>query len=57
MCVMPLLLAGVLGAPCKREHLEEYLKTILVQDTSDEPQKCSGEIINAVRFLWSVVNI
>ncbi|CAO2817223.1 unnamed protein product [Amaranthus hypochondriacus] len=51
MCVMPLLLAGVLGAPCKREHLEEYLKTILVQDTSDEPQKCSGEIINAVRFL------
>ncbi|XP_010693468.2 uncharacterized protein LOC104906422 isoform X2 [Beta vulgaris subsp. vulgaris] len=51
MCVMPLLLAGVLGAPSKREQLAEYLQKLLVQDTSNEPQRCHAEIVNAVRFL------
>lgn len=56
MCVMPLLLAGVLGAPSKREQLAEYLQKLLVQDTSNEPQRCHAEIVNAVRFLWFVAN-
>lgn len=51
VCVMPVLLAGVLGAPSKREQLEEYLKKLLVQDTSDEPHRLHAEIVDAVRFL------
>lgn len=51
MCVMPVLLAGVLGAPSKREQLEEYLKKLLVQDISKETQRRHAEIVDAVRFL------
>ncbi|KAJ7975767.1 lisH domain and HEAT repeat-containing protein [Quillaja saponaria] len=53
MCVLPLLLAGVLSAPSKREQLAEYLRKLLVEGTGDEMQstKHNMEIINAVRFL------
>lgn len=56
MCVLPLLLAGVLGAPGKREQLLEYLRKLLVEDISEEHQstKHTPEIIEAVRFLWFV---
>jgi len=52
MCVMPVLLAGVFGAPSKRAQLEEYLKRLLVQDISKETQRRQVEIVDAVRFLW-----
>ncbi|XP_021763619.1 lisH domain and HEAT repeat-containing protein KIAA1468 homolog [Chenopodium quinoa] len=55
MCVMPLLLAGVLGAPSKREQLESYLRKLLVQDTSEEPHRLHAEIVDAVRFLCTFV--
>lgn len=53
MCVLPLLLAGVLGAPCKHEQLVEYLRNLLVQGTVKEsqPTKRNAEIVDAVRFL------
>lgn len=53
MCVLPLLLAGVLGAPNKREELAAYLKNLLIQGTAKESQstKCTAEIVDAVRFL------
>lgn len=56
MCVLPLLLAGVLGAPSKHEKLSEHLKTLLFESTGKESRltKCSAEIIDAVRFLWFV---
>lgn len=56
MCVLPLLLAGVLGAPNKREELAAYLKNLLIQGTAKESQstKCTAEIVDAVRFLWFV---
>lgn len=56
MCVLPLLLAGVLGAPSKKEQLAEYLRKMLVQNTVKEGQsmKCNVATIDAVRFLWSV---
>lgn len=56
MCVLPLLLAGVLGAPNKREELAAYLKNLLVEGTTTEtqPTKCNAEIVDAVRFLWFV---
>lgn len=56
MCVMPLLFAGVFGAPSKHEQLAEYLNRLLVQDTSNESQRCHAEIVNAVRFLWFVAD-
>ena len=56
ICVLPLLLAGVLGAPSKREQLAEYLKNLLVEGTVKETQSttCNAEIVDAVRFLWFV---
>ncbi|RVW77484.1 LisH domain and HEAT repeat-containing protein KIAA1468-like [Vitis vinifera] len=53
MCVLPLLLAGVLGAPYKHEQLVEYLRNLLVQGTVKEsqPTKRNAEIVDAVRFL------
>ncbi|KAJ4822392.1 hypothetical protein Tsubulata_008929 [Turnera subulata] len=52
-CVMPLLLAGVLGAPSKRDELADYLRKQLVDNTIRESPstKCNSEIIDAVRFL------
>lgn len=57
MCILPLLLAGVLGAPSKKEKLAEYLRKLLVADISKETQstKRNIEIVDAVRFLWSVI--
>lgn len=53
LCVLPLLLAGVLGAPSKREQLAEYLKKLLVHDTMKDNQASNRhtEIVDAVRFL------
>ncbi|GLU10753.1 hypothetical protein SLE2022_275380 [Rubroshorea leprosula] len=53
LCVLPLLLAGVLGAPSKREELAEYLKKLLVSRSMKENQtmNCHTEIVDAVRFL------
>ncbi|KAK3004409.1 hypothetical protein RJ639_018785, partial [Escallonia herrerae] len=56
MCVLPLLLAGVLGSPGKHEHLTEYLRNLLLQSTfhEDQPAKHNAEIYNSIRFLWLV---
>lgn len=53
MCVLPILLAGVLGAPSKHEQLTEYLRKILVQGTVKENGSTmrNAEIVDAVRFL------
>ncbi|KAF2313817.1 hypothetical protein GH714_013621 [Hevea brasiliensis] len=53
MCVLPLLLAGVLGAPSKHEQLAGYLRKLLVDSSLKENQstKYNAEIINAIRFL------
>ncbi|XP_019452090.1 PREDICTED: lisH domain and HEAT repeat-containing protein KIAA1468 [Lupinus angustifolius] len=53
MCVLPLLLAGVLGAPGKSEQLSGYLRKLLLEDTSVEnrPTKHTPEIINAIHFI------
>lgn len=55
MCVLPLLLAGVLGSPSKHENLTEYLRNLLVQNAVEENQlvRRNAEIVNSVRFLWS----
>jgi len=62
MCVLPLLLAGVLGAPGKHEQLAEYLRKLLLEDNSvqNPSTKHIPEIINAIRFIWydfSTINI
>ncbi|KAF9683958.1 hypothetical protein SADUNF_Sadunf04G0068000 [Salix dunnii] len=51
MCVLPLLLAGVLGAPSQHEQLANYLRGLLVDGTLKESQstKHTAEIIDAVR--------
>lgn len=56
MCVLPLLLAGVLGSPSKHENLTEYLRNLLVQNAVQDNQSVrrNAEIVNSVRFLWSV---
>ncbi|KAJ4972514.1 hypothetical protein NE237_005688 [Protea cynaroides] len=53
MCVLPLLLAGILGAPSRHEQLAEYLRKLLVQSIMKEdwPINFNAEIIDAVRFL------
>lgn len=57
VCVLPLLLSGVLGAPSKHEQLADYLRKLLVDGTLKENQsmKRSADIIDAVRFLWFVI--
>ena len=56
LCVLPVLLAGVLGAPSKQELLTEYLRNLLVQSAAQEGQSAmhSADIYNSVRFLWLV---
>ena len=55
MCVLPLLLAGVLGAPNKHGQLAEYLRKLLVEGSMKESQPTKrNEIVDAVRFLWFV---
>ncbi|KAI4352183.1 hypothetical protein L6164_006457 [Bauhinia variegata] len=53
MCVLPLLLAGVLGAPSKKQELTEYLRKLLLEDTDKEnqPTKHYNEIIDAVPYI------
>ncbi|XP_073221018.1 uncharacterized protein [Cicer arietinum] len=52
-CVLPLLLAGVLGAPGKHKELTDYLRKLLLEDNSKEnpSTKHTPEIINAIRFI------
>ncbi|KAK7340929.1 hypothetical protein VNO77_21647 [Canavalia gladiata] len=53
MCILPLLLAGVLGAPGKHEQLAAYLRKLLLEDNSmqNPSTKHAPEIINAIRFI------
>lgn len=55
MCILPLFLAGVLGAPSKHEQLVEYLRKLLVEGAGNQSTKCNTEIVDAVRFLWLVI--
>ncbi|CAN1122655.1 RAB11-binding protein RELCH homolog [Linum perenne] len=52
-CVLPLLLAGVLGSPNKREQLEDYLRKLLVDNylKESQPVRRYADVIDAVRFL------
>lgn len=54
MGVLPLLLAGVLGSPCKHDYLCKYLKSLLFRNIGEENQTANGELVNSVRFLWLV---
>lgn len=56
ICVIPVLLAGVLGAPSKHEELVQFLRKLLVEGTKEENQPANQytEIVDAVRFFWSV---
>ncbi|KAI3462561.1 hypothetical protein Pfo_019224 [Paulownia fortunei] len=51
MCVLPLLLAGVLAHPRKREHLTEYLRNLLIQSSGQDGQPAKHDIINSVCFI------
>ncbi|KAK6255756.1 hypothetical protein SCA6_017061 [Theobroma cacao] len=53
LCILPLLLAGVLGGPGKREQLADYLRKLLVEGAMKENQSTSHniDVVNAVRFL------
>ncbi|GFP96985.1 lish domain and heat repeat-containing protein kiaa1468 homolog [Phtheirospermum japonicum] len=51
MCVLPLLLAGILGHPSKRELLIEYLRNSLIRSSGHDNQSSNHEIINSVRFI------
>lgn len=55
-CVLPLLLAGILGAPGKRKQLADYSRKLLLEDNSMENPltEHTFEIINAIRFIWFV---
>lgn len=54
ICVLPLLLAGVLGSPKKHELLTEYLRNLLIRTSGQESQTVKREIFFSVRFLWFV---
>ncbi|XP_057783915.1 uncharacterized protein LOC131001529 isoform X2 [Salvia miltiorrhiza] len=51
MCVLPLLLAGILGQPSKRDNLTVYLRNMLIQRSREDSLPANHEIINSVRFL------
>ncbi|GFZ18924.1 HEAT repeat-containing protein [Actinidia rufa] len=53
MCILPLLLAGVLGSPSKHGQLTEYLRNLLIQSAMQEgqPTRHAADIINPVCFL------
>ncbi|KAG9450463.1 hypothetical protein H6P81_010428 [Aristolochia fimbriata] len=54
MCVLPLLLAGVLGTSSRGEELAGYLRKLLVHNTMQEsswPVYQTSDLIDAVRFL------
>ncbi|MCO5584303.1 hypothetical protein L7F22_038227 [Adiantum nelumboides] len=54
LCVLPLLLAGVLGAPSMQEHLPLYLRSLVLQQSAKHgaltPAR-TPELIDAIRFL------
>lgn len=56
LCVLPVLLAGVLGFPNKHELLTEYLRNLLIQSADKTTQSAihSADVYNSVRFLWCV---
>ncbi|CAL9160768.1 uncharacterized protein LOC103980791 isoform X1 [Musa acuminata AAA Group] len=54
MCILPLLLSGILGAPTIHEKLSDYLRKLLVQNNTQEGSWLvhhTAEVIDAVRFL------
>ncbi|CAH9132432.1 unnamed protein product [Cuscuta epithymum] len=51
LCVLPLLLAGVLGSRATKEQLTEYVRSLLIRSSDPENKKVKHEIVNAVRFL------
>lgn len=53
LCVLPVLLAGVLGFPNKHELLTEYLRNLLIQsaDKTTRSANHSADVYNSVRFL------
>lgn len=56
LCILPLLLAGVLGAPDMQEQLAGYLRDLVLQHALKQGALTSihtPEIIDAVRFLCS----
>lgn len=58
MCVLPLLLAGILGAPNKKEQLTEFLRNLLLQKSLNEVSWSAyhpADLIYAVRFLRFVI--
>ncbi|KAH0860724.1 hypothetical protein HID58_088985, partial [Brassica napus] len=53
-CILPLLLAGVLGAPSKHEELTNILRQILLESKTKENQSSkrnNNEVLDAVHFL------
>ena len=56
ICVLPLLLVGVLGAPSKHEELVQFLRKLLVEGSKEENPSANQftEIVDAVRFFWFV---
>ncbi|KAL6007589.1 hypothetical protein ACLOJK_033088 [Asimina triloba] len=57
MSVLPLLLAGILGSPSRHEQLADYLRKLLVQNTTRDDSWSmhrTAEVIDAVRFLWLI---
>ncbi|KAF9595015.1 hypothetical protein IFM89_036033 [Coptis chinensis] len=52
MCVLPLLLAGILGTSSRKDQLAEYLRKLLVQSTVREGWSANrtSEIIDAVKL-------
>ncbi|CAH1420222.1 unnamed protein product [Lactuca virosa] len=53
LCVLPVLLAGVLGFPNKHELLTEYLRNLLIQSADKTTRSAihSADVYNSVRFL------
>ncbi|KAI5073490.1 hypothetical protein GOP47_0011503 [Adiantum capillus-veneris] len=54
LCVLPLLLAGVLGVPSMQEHLPLYLKSLVLQQSAKHGALTPAhtpELIDAIRFL------
>ncbi|XP_074581900.1 uncharacterized protein LOC141838350 isoform X1 [Curcuma longa] len=54
LCILPLLLSAILGAPASREKLPDYLRKLLVQNNNNESSwfaHRNAELIEAVRFL------
>ncbi|PKU83044.1 hypothetical protein MA16_Dca007715 [Dendrobium catenatum] len=52
-CVLPLLLSGILGAFSNHERLLDYLRKLLLLNTTKEgawSANCSAEVIDAIRF-------